>query len=212
MDYTQAKSTLIAHSHVQHPASIQGTTVNVAGAISCLITMWHALIEATVNTNPGAFRIFGSHDAAGDDAWFHITDIDVNADTSTHEPVSTSEAAGSKVIGAANTTGYVAKDNIYVRDTNGAAPTTTTGSLSTPETLSEWHTIQRVVANTSVDLMIGLLNAKDTSDEMWTLARQFNFSMSCAGLSRIRVDFSHEGAVGANVHVKAEVTVATDIE
>ncbi len=201
-DNTQAKSTLIAHALVTHPNSIEGTPVSVATFLDGEITMWHALVEATANTNPGTFRIFTSMDAAGDDAWVHKLDIDMTIDTPATEDFTASEAAGEKVLAVASTTGFAAKDNIYAKDVNVLAQ-------------SEWHTVDKIVSNTSIDIMIGLEFQKDapgTDDIIWGSAQQFTVPWSFSGISRIRVDFSHEGTTGANAHVKAEITAVTDFE
>lgn len=202
VDFTQSKSTLLSHQLVTHPNSVEGTAVSVATALSCLITMWHALVEATANTNPGTFRVFGSFDASADDQWFHILDIDVTTDTAATEDFTASEPVGEKVLAVASTTGFAAKDNIYLEDVNTIAQ-------------SEWHTVDKIVSNTSIDIMIGLVNQKDapgTDDIIWGSAQQFRLPLPCDGLSRIRVDFSHEGGTGANAHIMAEVNVATDLE
>lgn len=198
-DFTQSKSTLLAHAAVTHPDSVEGTAVSVATALECLIILWHALVEATANTNPGTFRIFGSLDAADDDNWFHILDVDVSNATAATEAMTATEPTAETVLAVASTTGFAAKDNIYVQDTSVVAD-------------SEWHTVDKIVSNTSIDIMLGLTNQKDNADVIWGSAQQFSIPLNCAGLSRIRVDFSHEGATGANVHIKAEVHVATDIE
>ena len=161
--------------------------------------MKHALIEATANTNPGTFRIFGSLDASGDDAWFHIMDIDVTTATAATEAMTATEPIAETVLAVASTTGFVAKDNIYVQDTSVEAD-------------SEWHTIDKIVANTSIDIMLGLTAQKDNADVIWGSAQQFTRSLNCAALARLRVDFSHEGATGANCAVMAEIASATDIE
>lgn len=198
-DFTQAKSTLIAHALVTHPNSIEGTPVSVANSLSGLLTMWHALVEETANTNPGTFRIFGSHDSSGDDAWYHILDIDVTTATPATEALTATEPIAETVLAMASTTGLAAKDNVYVQDA---------GVLGN----SEWHSLDVIDPNVSAAIMMGLANQKDSSDFIWGSAQEFNIPMNFDGVSRIRVDFSHEGGTGADVHVKAEVTVATDLE
>ncbi len=202
VDFTQAKSTLIAHALVTHPNSIEGTAVSVATFLSGLITMWHALIEATANTNPGTFRIFGSYDASADDQWFHILDIDVSDAAAVTEDFTASEPAGEKVWAVISTTGFAAKANIYALDVN------TLGQ-------SEWHTVDALdTVGTDITVMVGLTNQKDapgTDDEIWSDAQQFTFPIP-PGLIRVRVDFSHEGATGANCHVMAEINANTDLE
>ncbi len=199
VDFTQSKSTLLTHQAVTHPESVEGTAVSVASALSCLVVMWHALIEATANTNPGTFRIYGSLDAADDENWFHILDIDVSDATAATEALTATEPIAETVLVVASTTGFAAKNNIYVQDAG-------------TETDSEWHTVDVIVADTSVAIMMGLTAAKDSSDFIWGSAQQFQVPLDCSGLSRIRVDFSHQGGTGANCVIKAEVNVATDLE
>ena len=197
-DYTQSKSTTIAHAAVTHPESIEGTSVDVATFLSCMVVMWHALIEATANTNPGKFRVFGSLDSSGNDAWFHIVDFEVTNATAATEAMTATEPIGEKVLACASTTGFTAATNIYVQD-------------ASVETDSEWHPVDKIVTNTSVDIMEGLVTQKDSADFLWSDAQHFKATLNCAHLSRVRVDFSHEGATGANCVVKAEVKSATDI-
>lgn len=200
-DFTQSKSTLLAHQLFTHATdtTIEGTAVSVASALQCLINIWHAIVEATANTNPGTFRVFGSFDSSGDAAWFHILDIDAGVLTGVTEALTATEPIGETALAVVDEADFVAKDLIYVEDA---------GTLAD----SEWHTVDTVVVNTSVNIMLGLAVAKDSSDVLWTNAEHFQVSLDCAGLSRIRVDFSHSGATGANVHIKAEVLIATDIE
>lgn len=213
MDYTtNGPTTLIPHSVVIHPDSVEGTPVSLtAGYLSAVVNMWHAFVEAAANTNPGRFSIFGAY-GADDDDWIHLIDIEVTTTTPVDETLNGGgEAAGSKVLNVASTTGFAARQNIYVRDTNGGAPTGATGTLGSPETLSEWHRVDKIVANTSIDIMVGLENAKDNSDVLFTEAQFFKFNLP-PGFSRVRCDYSHEGTTGANAHVKAELLEITDIE
>ena len=201
-DYTQSKSTLLSHALVTHPNSVLGTAVSVATAIECLIVLWHALVEETANTNPGTFRVFGSRDSSGDNDWFHIMDIDASDADAGEEDFTASEPIGEKVLAVALTAEFIPKANIYIEDVNTIAQ-------------SEWHTIDLIATDASITIMVGLTFQKDapgTDDKIWTDAQQFRISLNCAGLSRIRVDFSHEGATGADCHIKGEVNVATDIE
>ena len=196
-DFTQAKSTTLSHQAVTHPNSIEGTEVNVATFLECLVVMKHALIEATANTNPGTFRIFGSLDASGDDAWFHIMDIDVTTATAATEAMTATEPIAETVLAVASTTGFVAKDNIYVQDTSVEAD-------------SEWHTIDKIVANTSIDIMLGLTTQKDSADVIWGSAQTFKFPFGSLG--HINVYYSNEGASAPNTAVLVEVLVDTDLE
>lgn len=196
--FTQSlENSSIALAAVTHPNSIEGTPVSVATAMDCTIDMWHALVEATANTNPGTFRIFTSSHASNNHSWRHLLDIDVSDVAAVTESLTATEPIGEKVLAVASTTGFVAKANIYVINT-------TIGS-------SEWHTIDKIVSNTSVDIMIGIKNEQTAAaSSLWSDAQQFSISLNCSTLSRVRVDFSHEGATGANCHVRAEVNIATE--
>ena len=77
---------------------------------------------------------------------------------------------------------------------------------------SEWHSVDIIVANTSVNIMMALTTQKDLSDFLWGSAQHFSIPIDCSGWSRLRVDFSHEGATGANCAVEAFISIATDIE
>jgi hypothetical protein len=211
-DYTTSGPTsVLAHAVVIHPDSREGSPHSLtAGYLAAVITMWHAFVEAAANTNPGRFSIYGAYGADADD-WIHLADFEVTTATPGTEAMTATEPAGEKVLACASTTGFTARNNIYVQDTNAGSPTGTTGALGSPETLSEWHRVDKIVSNTSVDIMVGLANQKDSSDVLWTDAEYFKFNVP-PGYSRVRVDFSHEGAAGANVHVKAEIIEITDIE
>ena len=209
---TNGPVVLIAHSHVQHPDSIEGVEVALtAGYLAASVTMWHAPVEAAANTNPGRFSIYLNRHATRDDLWEHKIDLEVGTGTAATEAMTATEPAAEKVLAVASTTGFAARDKLYVQDTNAGSPTSTTGSLGSPETLSEWHACDKIVANTSIDIMAGLVNEKDSSDVIWNLAQFFQFNVE-PGWARVRCDFSHEGAAGANVHVKAELNEITDIE
>lgn len=211
-DFTiNGPTVLIPHSHVQHPDSVEGTIITLTeGYLSAAIDMYHAFVEATVNTDPGRFSIFGSRDASAKDTWKHLIDIEVTNGTPVTEDLTNTEGANTKVLRVASTTDFTARENIYVRDTNAGSPTSTTGALASGEENSEWHRVDKIVTNTSVDIMVGIQNQKDSSDELWDLAQQNTFNLP-PGYLRVRVDFSHEGTTGANVHVKAELMEITDI-
>ncbi len=192
------QNSAIALAAITHPNSIEGTPVSVATALLCTVNMWHALVEATANTNPGKFRIFASSHASDNDSWRHLMDITVSSASAVTEALTATEPAGEKVLAVASVTGFAAADNIYVINT-------TIGS-------SEWHTIDKVVAATSIDIMIGLANEQTAAaSDLWSDAEQFSITIDCKTFSRIRVDFSHEGATGADCHVKAEVDIASSI-
>lgn len=201
-DYTQSKSVIIAHQAVTNPESVTGSAVSVASSLSGTIVCRHAYIEAL---DPGgiepSFHIMGSHDASGDDAWFEIlelTCVDPGAAPAT-EAMTATEPIGETVLAVASTSGFAAGDNIYVQDT-------------VTEADSEWHKVDRVVTNTSVDIYNGLVAQKDSSDVLWGSAQAFAVSLSFQGFSRINVYYSNEGSSAPNTAVLVELLQSTDIE
>jgi hypothetical protein len=109
------------------------------------------------------------------------------------------EPVAEQTLAVASTTNLVVGDLIYVQDTGTVAD-------------GEWHRIIEVTANTSIDIDYGLANQKDSSDVIYTETDTFVCQVDCAGLSRVNVLVVHEAATGSNIHVLAEITIATDIE
>ncbi len=91
---------------------------------------------------------------------------------------------------------------LYLQDTNGGAPTGSTGALGSPETLSEWA-YMRKASGTTVTVLNGITNAKDASDDIYNDAFIKTLTFDVSTWYRVRVDFVHEGATGANCDVKA---------
>jgi len=201
-DNTQDLQGMLAHQLVTHPNSVQGTVVDVRSALSGSISISHAFVEAAANTNPGAFRLFTSKDTAATpalDSWKY-SGLSVEAALVTpnvHAIDGAGASATDKLIPIAATTGIVAKSDIYIRDAGVLAD-------------SEWHTVDIIDAGVSVTIMMGIVKAKDTSDFLSSDAQQFEIPLDFSGTSHIRLDFSHEGAAGANVHIHAEVLITTD--
>lgn len=102
------------------------------------------------------------------------------------------------MLAVAATAGFLAYDVLYIQDT---------GTLAN----SEWARCQEIVANTSINLVDGLTNAKDSSDVIWNDADIWAIDVDLTALTRLRVVFQHEGAVGANCHVKALMVTADSV-
>jgi len=109
------------------------------------------------------------------------------------------EPTAETVLAVSSTTGFAAGDDIYVQDAGTEAD-------------SEWHKVDRIVSNTSVDIFMGLTNGKDSSDVLWGSAQVFRVPLSFDGLSRIIVHYSNEGSSAPNTAVLVEVMMSTDIE
>jgi hypothetical protein len=198
-DYTQSKSTILSHQALTHPDMLEGTPVSVAGALSALVTVRVANVETTANATGVGVYIQGSHDASGDDAWFLLAKFVGSTTAAESEALTATEPAAETVMAVASTTNLVVGDLIYIQDTGTVAN-------------SEWHRIVQVTTNTSIEIDYGLANEKDSSDVIYTEADEFVYQIDCSGLSRVNVLVVHEAATGSNIHVLAEITVATDLE
>lgn len=180
----------LTHQAITHPDTVKGSAQDASGKLAVTILMFHASVEATANTNPGSFYVQASGSAAGDEDWATIAQFTAQVSTADTEAMTATEPAGETVLAVASTTGFVATDNLYIQDT---------GTLAD----SEWAKCQEIVANVSIDLIDGLTNQKDSADVIWNDAEIFPCQLDLTSISRWRVVFQHEGAVGANVHVKA---------
>lgn len=185
-----AGTSLLTHQAVTHPDTVKGSATDVSTKIAATVFLFHASVEATANTNAGTFRIEGSASASGDEDWAPLAAVTATATTVDTEAMTASEPASETVLACASTTGFVAGDILYIQDT---------GTLAD----SEWNRCQKIVSNTSINLIDGLTNAKDNADVIWNDAETWAIGVDLASVTRIRVVFQHEGATGANVHVKA---------
>lgn len=202
-DYTQVKSTIISHQKVTNPESIKGSAVDVRTALGGTVYMRHAYVEAV---DPGGiepeFHIMGSYDQTATppaDSWFKLHSqkaTDPGAAPAT-EAMTATEPVTETALAVASTTGFVAGNEIYVQDT-------------TTEADSEWHQVDKVVTNTSIDIVEGLVTQKDSADVIWGSAQTFKFPFGSLG--HINVYYSNEGASAPNTAVLVEVLVDTDLE
>jgi len=180
---------LLSHQAVTHPDTIVGDAQDVSTKFKVRIYCYHASVEAAANTNPGLFLIMTSPVASGDEDWAIEVRFDAMVSTADTEAMTATEPSGEKILAVASTTGFVAGDNLYIQDA---------GTL----TDSEWARCQEIVSNTSINLIFGLTNGKDSSDVIWNDAEIFTADLDVADAMRLRAVFQHEGAAGANVHIK----------
>jgi hypothetical protein len=108
------------------------------------------------------------------------------------------EPAAETVLAVADDDGFVALDDIYIQDT---------GTLAN----SEWAKVQEVVTDTSITITDGLTTEKDSSDVLWGSAQRFTHNLDLFAVGRLRVIFMHEGAAGANMHVRATMVTCDSI-
>lgn len=193
--------TLLAHSRVVHPDTVKGTELDVSGDYELSIFMDHGYVEDAADTNPGRFVISASPKTSGDDTWTTIATFQAKGTNPDKVNFNASEAAGQTDLTVDAVTGLAAHDYVYLQDTNGGSPSGATGALSSPETLSEWAYLRKAVTTTAT-VRDGITNAKDSSDDLYNDASRFEWSGDVSSYARIRVDFVHEGATGANCDVR----------
>lgn len=178
---------LLAHQEITHPNSVVGAARDAKGILSCTIFILHGFIEATANTDAGSFHIQKTADPDNNDNWISEVVISTTDATPVSEPPSGAEAVGQKVIEVASTAGIVDGDFIYFQDTTVKE--------------SEWHRVQKIVTGVSIDFFDGLVNAKTTSDLIFTEAEGWVIDLDFRGVRRYRVLYHHEGTTAAETAI-----------
>ncbi|KKN26050.1 hypothetical protein LCGC14_0878560 [marine sediment metagenome] len=199
-DFTQAAvADAIAHQEITHPNSVYGSSLTpTAGALWAIVHMHHGFIEAAANTNPGSFYVQTNLEATGEN-WTTVAQFTVTNATPVIENMTATEPIGETVMAVASTTGFAANDYVYIQDVGTAAD-------------SEWHQVDIIVGNTSIDLTEGLVVAKDTSDNIFSDAENFAMKLDLSGVARWRVIYKAEGGTGANVAIWVRFIEVTDFE
>jgi len=178
-----------------HPVTIAGSAIACLTKRAVTIFLYHGYVEAAADTNPGKFKVQIRPDA-GDAAdavaehWITVAEFLVKGTTPDTEAMTAIEPIGETVLAVALTVGFVAEDLLYVQDTTTLAD-------------SEWGECQEIVTDVSINLVDGLTVAKDAADVIWNDASKFVCALDLNANESFRVIWSHEGAVGANGHVKA---------
>lgn len=195
--------TVLDHQVATHPTTIKGSAISALTKKSVTIFLYHAYIEDTADTNPGTFKVQvrpDPGDGSVNENWVTVAEYVAKGTDPDTEDMTATEPIGETVLVVASTTGFVAGDELYIRDT---------GTL----TDSEWAECQEISTDASITLVDGLTRAKDSSDEIWNDASRFVSSLNLNANESFRVVWSHEGATGANGHVKAiAVTYDSDAE
>lgn len=190
--------TILTHQAITHPATATGSAQDVSTKFAATILLFHAAVEATANTNPGKFLIQISGSASGNEDWITVYEFAGTISTADTEAMTATEGIGETVLAVAATAGFAAADVLYIQDAG------TVGD-------GEWAKCQEIVANTSINLIDGLTNAKDSADVIWNDADTFSCPLDLMAVTRLRVVFQHEGAAGANCHVKALMVTGDSI-
>jgi len=180
----------LAHQAITHPATVVGSALDVSTKLGVTLILFHASVEAAANTNPGKFLVQVSGAASGTEDWATMYEFDATISTADTEATTATEPVGEKVLVVAATAGFVANDLLYIQDTSVVGD-------------GEWGRCQEIVTNTSINLVDGLTNQKDSADVIWNDADIFNCQLDLTSVGRIRTVFQHEGATGANCHIKA---------
>lgn len=181
---------ILSHQAVTHPDTVKGSVQDVSTKMAATILLFHAMVEATDNTDSGSFHVQVSGEASGNESWATVAQYNANTTTPDTEAMTATEPSGETVLAVASTTGFAAGDILYIQDA---------GTLAD----SEWARCQEISTDTSITLVDGLTTGKDSADTIWNDANIFVCQLDLAAVTRLRVIFQHEGTTGANAHVKA---------
>lgn len=187
---------LIAHQHVTHPNSVYGSARPATDMLFARIAIHHGFIEAGANTNPGSFYIQTRLEAAVDQ-WVTAFKITATDATIVTEALTATEPIGEKVLACASTTGFAANDYIYVTDVTG-------------DTDDEWHQLDKIVTDTTLDIIDGLRAAKASGDDAFSDAQHWEYLLDLAGVAEYRVFYKHEGGTGMNSAIWVRGIEVTD--
>lgn len=196
---------VLNHSFVLHPDTLIGPSIDVLLKRSVTLFMYHASVEIGANTNAGKFIVQTRPDVGVgvvNEHWITVSEHITVTGTPDSEVPSGSEVIGQSVIEVVSTTGFVESQLLYFQDTDGATPVATTQDLAGAELLSEWCQCAKITATPSINLFDGITNAKDTSDVLINKASRIKTWLNLEAEESFRVIFQHQGAVGANAHVK----------
>lgn len=187
---------VLAHQAAVHPTTIVGSAVDCRTKRGATLCLYHGYVEAAADTNPGKFLVqVRPDDGAGsvNEHWVTVFELPAKGTTPDTEAMTATEPAGETVMAVASTTGFVVEDELYIQDT---------GTLAD----SEWAKLRSLVSNTSLTLVDGLTTQKDSADVIWNDASKYVVHLDLNGIESFRVVWMHEGATGANGHVKALAT------
>jgi hypothetical protein len=192
-----AGTAVLAHQAVTHPDTVKGSAQDVSTKLAATVILFHSSIEATANTNAGSFYVQVSGSSSGDEDWATAASYTATVSTADTEAMTATEPAAETVMAVLSTTGFVAGDRLYIQNTTAAN--------------GEWALCQEIVSDTSINLVDGLTNEQTSSSVIWNDADVFVCQLDLTAISRLRVVFQHEGATGANCHVKALMVSADSL-
>lgn len=184
---------VLAHQAATHPTTIVGSAIDCSTKIGATVFLYHGYVEATADTNPGKFLVQVRPDSGSGSVlehWITVAECGAAGTTPDTEAMTATEPAGETVLAVASTAGFAVEDELYIQDT---------GTL----TDSEWAKCRTFATNTSITLIDGLTTQKDSADVIWNDARKWVIPLDLNGIESFRVVWTHEGATGANGHIKA---------
>lgn len=184
---------VLSHQAATHPVTIVGSAINCSTKRAAVLFLFHGYVEATADTNPGKFLVqVRPDDGSGsvNEHWITVFEGTAKGTTPDTEAMTATEPVGETSLAVASTTGFAVEDELYIQDT---------GTLAD----SEWAKCKTFVSNTNIQLIDGLTTQKDSADVIWNDASKFVVALDLNGIESFRVVWQHEGATGANGHVKA---------
>lgn len=183
---------VLSHQSVVHPTTVVGSSINASTKRSVTLMLFHGYVEATADTNPGKFLVqVRPDDGAGsvNEHWTTVVELPAKGTSPDTEAMTATEPAGETVLACASTTGFAVEDELYIQDT---------GTLAD----SEWAKCRTFVSNTSINLVDGLTTQKDSADVIWNDSSRYIVHLNLESIESFRVVWTHEGATGANGHIK----------
>lgn len=184
---------VLAHQAATHPTTIVGSAIDATTKRAAVLFLYHAYVEAAADTNPGKFLVqVRPDDGAGavNEHWITVVELTAKGTTPDTEAMTATEPVGETTLAVASTTGFAVEDELYIQHTTLAS--------------SEWAKCKTFVANTNIQLIDGLTTEQTNTSVIWNDASKFIVSLDLNGIESFRVVWQHEGAAGANGHVKAE--------
>jgi len=182
---------ILSHQAATHPTTIVGSAQDCRTKRAAVVFLYHGYVEATADTNPGKFLVQVRPDA-GDgtvtEHWITVLELVAKGTTPDTEAMTATEPVAETVLAVASTTGFAVEDELYIQHTTLAS--------------SEWAKCRTFVANTSITLIDGLTTQQDNTSVIWNDASKFVVPLDLNGIESFRVVWIHEGATGANGHVK----------
>lgn len=190
------ETNVLTHQAAVHPTTIVGSAIDCRTKRQAILFLFHGYVEAAADTNPGRFLVQvrpDSGEGSENEHWITIAELYAAGTTPDTEAMTATEPVGETTLAVASTSGFAVGDELYIQDT---------GTLDA----SEWATLKTFVNNTNIQLIDGLKTQKDSSDVIWNDARKWVIPLDLNGIESFRVVWTHEGATGANGHVKAEAS------